>query len=48
MGLESGNYPFVFKTATSSYNKTYQQFERDFLSTLDANCNLFISNIFDL
>lgn len=48
MGLENEKYSFVFKTATYSYSKTYQQFEKDFLSTLDTHCNLFISNIFDV
>ncbi len=48
MGLENEKYSFIFKTATSSYSHTYQQFEKDFLSTLDSNCNLFVSNIFDV
>lgn len=48
MGIESENYSHVFKTATISQSQTYQQFEKDFLSSLDVDCNLFISNIFPL
>lgn len=48
MGIESENYSYVFKSATISQANTYQQFEKDFLSSLDADCNLFISNIFTL
>jgi hypothetical protein len=48
MGIESENYTHVYKTATVSMPSTSGQFEKDFLSSIDAGCNVFISNIFTL